>query len=266
MSRDEEVSRSKVSTVFRDKAPEFGGLTLMMTERHRRDVRLLDGSRRVKFCPSDVCPSPRAWGLTGSELIEPFFERTARSRENSLFEIHAKGECGICHLFPIDSIVSLCIYLFCSCSFVLCSFCCSVLFVRSCKVFFRFSRELISESTAAPAQEQKGASDLTDPRHGERIVEQLGLGNIKGLSSPGVDDDDDKVEAGDEEELFGADITLFRGPAARCNYLSMDRADIQHSAEEICREMATPVRGSLKRLTRLSRYLVSRPRLVCNFK
>ena len=96
-------------------------------------------------------------------------------------------------------------------------------------------------------------------------MEQLGLDARKGLSSPGVDDDD-KPEAGDEDLLTGADVTLFRGLAARCSYLSMDRADIQFGAKEICREMSKPNRGSLRRLTRLARYLISRPRLVLNFR
>ena len=55
------------------------------------------------------------------------------------------------------------------------------------------------------------------------------------------------------------------GVAARCSYLSMDRADLQFSANEVCREMVRPVRGSLRRLCRLARYLITRPRLIANY-
>ncbi len=69
------------------------------------------------------------------------------------------------------------------------------------------------------------------------------------------------AEAG-EELLTGTDIILFRGLAARCNYLALDRPDIQYPAKEVCREAAKPTIGSLKKLERLGRYFVSRPRLV----
>ena len=103
------------------------------------------------------------------------------------------------------------------------------------------------------------------PRHGELIVEQLGLVGSKVLSAPGMDDYD-KPEAGDEHEFTGQDVTLSRGLAARCNYLSMDRADLQFSAEEVCRETAKPVRGSLSGLGRLARYLSTRPQRIANYK
>ena len=68
-----------------------------------------------------------------------------------------------------------------------------------------------------------------------------------------------------EYPLEGADITLYRGLAARCNYVPLDRPDLQYSAKECCRERAKPVRGSLKKLVRLGRYMVTRPRLVWHF-
>ena len=64
-----------------------------------------------------------------------------------------------------------------------------------------------------------------DPRHGELIVELVGLTKGQGLSAPGADNDDN-----DDEDvlrpLARPDVTLFRGFAARCNYLSQDRPDI----------------------------------------
>ena len=100
-----------------------------------------------------------------------------------------------------------------------------------------------------------------DPPHAELIIEQLSLGSLKRLSTPGIVEYD-KPEAADEEALGGNDVTLVRGLAARCNYLSLGRADLQYSDEEVCCEMSKPARGSLRRLVGLGRYLISRPRLV----
>ena len=91
-----------------------------------------------------------------------------------------------------------------------------------------------------------------DPRHCGLVIERLDLTGAKGLSSPGnCDDDRDTPE--DNQELIGNDVTLFRGLAAGLNYLALDRADIQFSSKEICREMSRPTRGSLQRLHHLAR-------------
>ena len=84
-----------------------------------------------------------------------------------------------------------------------------------------------------------------DPRQCELITEQLEVCKLKGLSSPGTEDDD-KDNDDDNQLLDGSDVTLFRGIAARSNYLAMDRPDIQYSSTEICKEMGKPTRGSLK--------------------
>ena len=57
------------------------------------------------------------------------------------------------------------------------------------------------------------------------------------------------------KELAGAEATRFRTVAARANYLSADRPDIQYSVKEVCRRMAKPVEGDCQKLTRLGRYL-----------
>ena len=100
-----------------------------------------------------------------------------------------------------------------------------------------------------------------DPRHAELIAEQMGVQNGKGLITPGTDEEA-KNEEEDEKLLQGQDVTLFRGIAARANYLSGDRPDLQYAAKELCRDMAAPTEKSLARMKRLARYLVKRPRLV----
>ena len=65
--------------------------------------------------------------------------------------------------------------------------------------------------------------------------------------------------------MSSQDATTFRALAARANYLSQDRPDINFSANELCREFANPNDQSLIKLKRLGRYLRGRPRLVHRF-
>ena len=82
------------------------------------------------------------------------------------------------------------------------------------------------------------------------------------MATPGIDDDDDENV---EVDIEGADATRFRGVAARCNYLAFDRPDLQFATKEVCREMARPTTGSLRRLKRIALYLFGRPRLVWKY-
>ena len=87
---------------------------------------------------------------------------------------------------------------------------------------------------------------------------------MSNLTHPGGDK---KVleEEGESEELVGAEATRFRAVAARANYLSADRPDIQYSVKEICRRMAKPVKGDREKLVRLGRYLKGAPRCVFGY-
>ncbi len=67
---------------------------------------------------------------------------------------------------------------------------------------------------------------------------------------------------GDEQEdelLNAAEARRFRAHAARANYLSMDRDDMQLAAKEVCKDMARPQRSSWLRLKSLGRYLLECP-------
>ena len=73
---------------------------------------------------------------------------------------------------------------------------------------------------------ERGFELEADPRHAELLMEQLGLtdGRTKGVVTPGSDGQDEfNGEA--EEHLSPRNATAFRGVAARCNYLSVDRPD-----------------------------------------
>ena len=103
-----------------------------------------------------------------------------------------------------------------------------------------------------------------DQRHGELMAEALGIDGLKGAATPG-ERHGQKVHQGDEEELRPLDATKFRAVAARGNYLAMDRPDVLYAAKECCRAMAKPTRGDMRALTRLARYLISKPRLIQTF-
>ena len=68
---------------------------------------------------------------------------------------------------------------------------------------------------------------------------------IRGRSEACKDDEE-------AEEMDKAGAKEFRGLAARANYLSLDRNDIQYAAKEVSKDMARPRRKSWKKMKRLS--------------
>ena len=73
-----------------------------------------------------------------------------------------------------------------------------------------------------------------------------------------------RVEESDEpdEALEGAEVTEFRGTAARLNFMAQDCPDVQFATKEICRGMSSPTRSSWARVKRLARYLLAREKTV----
>ena len=103
-----------------------------------------------------------------------------------------------------------------------------------------------------------------DPRHAELVIKQLEVGEMRPVTTPGFEGKDENDQES-EQPLKKARATEYHGVAARLNYLSADRPDIQFSIKEACRDMATPTAGSCRRLERIARYLVGSPRLVWRF-
>ena len=103
-----------------------------------------------------------------------------------------------------------------------------------------------------------------DQRHVDIIVEAMGMKEGKGVSTP---TEDEKVweEKANDEELDAEKATHFRKVGARANYLAADRPDIMYSVKEICRQMSRPTLGGWKRLKRLARYLLVRPRTILKY-
>lgn len=65
--------------------------------------------------------------------------------------------------------------------------------------------------------------------------------------------------------LNDADASRYRAMAARANYLAADRTDLMYAVKAICRSMAKPTMGALKKLKRLGRYLVGSGRLTTHY-
>ena len=94
-----------------------------------------------------------------------------------------------------------------------------------------------------------------DQRHAELIIQAMGMEKGKAVATPGEEEPSWKLEDNDKE-LGPKETTLYRMVAARANYLSSDRTDIQYSVKECCRGMAAPQVHHLSGLKRLARYLV----------
>ena len=58
---------------------------------------------------------------------------------------------------------------------------------------------------------------------------------------------------------------LFRGIAARLNYLSTDRPELQYAVKEAARTMSSPCSADWSLLTKIGRYLLRRPRVAITF-
>ena len=73
-------------------------------------------------------------------------------------------------------------------------------------------------------------------------------------------------ETEEVQKLSHEQATEYRSLGARANYLANDRMDIQFAVKEICRSMSDPTIGDRRKLKRLARYLVGRPRLVSEYE
>ena len=77
--------------------------------------------------------------------------------------------------------------------------------------------------------------------------------------------DMDEEDDADDELLHGSEATRYCALAARINYLSQDRVDVQFAAKEACRGMSKPKMKDYRKL-RLAGYLIQHPRLTYEFK
>ena len=111
---------------------------------------------------------------------------------------------------------------------------------------------------------KEGFEYEADQRHGEIMAKTLELEDARPVSTAGGDEKP-WLEEEESQALDAAKATEYRALAARANYLASDRPDMQYSTKEVCRGMATPTVGDRRKLKRLTRFLVGRPRVVTRF-
>jgi hypothetical protein len=75
-----------------------------------------------------------------------------------------------------------------------------------------------------------------------------------------------KEEEGDDEELSKEEAKIYRGLAARLNFMSQDCPDLQFPIKPCSREMAKPTKGSWRHLKKVARYLMSVEGVVWTFE
>ena len=110
---------------------------------------------------------------------------------------------------------------------------------------------------------ERGLEYEGDPRQVEQVVVDLGLEGAKTVGTPGVKADRVQHEA--YVPLEKAKHTAYRAVAARCNYVSMDRPEVQFASKELCRWMSQPTELGLMGLKRLGRYFEGHRRLIFEF-
>ncbi|MBN71658.1 MAG: hypothetical protein CME32_20555 [Gimesia sp.] len=76
-------------------------------------------------------------------------------------------------------------------------------------------------------------------------------------------DEDERLS--EDKELDGGEATKYRAIAARLNYLSPDRVDIQYAVKEAARSMSAPRSSHWAMLTKIGRYLLKHPRMIIKF-
>ena len=95
-------------------------------------------------------------------------------------------------------------------------------------------------------------------------MKTMNLQEANPVSSPGEEARSGLEEVG-EEKLDPRMASEYRALAARANFLALDRPDVQFAVKEICRGMGNPTRDDKKKVKRLARYILGRPRLVSRF-
>ena len=91
------------------------------------------------------------------------------------------------------------------------------------------------------AWEPDGIRYEADPRHSEILVSEFELNNAKGVDTPGTVEN--KLIEGQEDlesALPSFMVTKYRAAVAHCNFLGLDRPDVQFAAKEVSRGMANP--------------------------
>ena len=99
-------------------------------------------------------------------------------------------------------------------------------------------------------------------KHVDRLLQDWGMSECKGLSTPTAAVKDISSSSSEEGEMRKEDATRFRRAVARLNYLTQDRADLGYATNVLSRTMSNPRVGDEVVLKRVLRYLKLHP--VCS--
>ena len=108
---------------------------------------------------------------------------------------------------------------------------------------------------------ETGLEYEADPRQCERLLEGLQLDDsCNGAATPRLKPLPAQIDL--EQPLPPDKQSEFRGLAARSNYVSADRVDIQYVSKECCRFMSAPGTLAETAIKRLGRYVLKHKRMV----
>ena len=106
-----------------------------------------------------------------------------------------------------------------------------------------------------------------DPRHAEKLIEELGLQNANTVATPRVKYSDAEHAARESSPfLVGADITKYRSCTMRLKYIEQDRLDLSEAVKCLAQNMAKPRQGHMVDLKRLGRYLKGHQRAILKYR
>ena len=111
-----------------------------------------------------------------------------------------------------------------------------------------------------------GITYEADPKHRRIILEYFGFDQESRPLSTNGERDCSKDEEWQKDKLGSKEATEFRGLAARMNFLGLDCPDLQFPVKQVSREMSSPIIGSWDRIKKVARYLLSRDKVVWQFK
>ena len=109
----------------------------------------------------------------------------------------------------------------------------------------------------------QGVEYEADPRQVERFVVDLNLEGCRQTGTPGTKQTFEQLQG--DKELPEYKQTAYRAVAARGNYISADRPEMQYAAKEVCRWMSQPSESGTQALKRMGRYLEHHRRLVYQY-
>ena len=99
----------------------------------------------------------------------------------------------------------------------------------------------------------EGLEYKADDRHVREIIKYFGLEeDSKGLTAAMIKEPMEG-DTDDVEYLDAVRAKEYRALAARANYLSLDRPDIQCATKDSCWEMSEPTTRSMAKMKRLAR-------------